>query len=252
MSDIASLREAIAEKGRHVSVLVKVPAFAWIASLYVFVFVGFYPTYFSRLGKTNLVHHVHALVAMSWLLLLVAQAFLAHRRIFRWHRLLGRFSFFLAPLFVLTLLEIIHVGLTTHGQPLPPAGLAVFFNDVALLVYFCVCYSLGITYRRTRALHQRYMMCTALIVIPPALSRVLLFYVPGVGHLTASVAWATAFIVLVLVVLLWIDLRRRKLYGPYWGSLLFFAIATAAMPFVGYWPTWRHFAQLVSGIFRVT
>lgn len=246
MNDTASRREMMGGKGRHIPVLAKVPAYAWIASLYVFVVLGFYPTYFSRLGKTNLVHHVHALVAMSWLLLLVAQVFLAQRRIFRWHRLLGRVSFFLAPLFVITLLEIIHVGLTAHGQPLPPAGLAVFFNDVALLSYFCVCYGLGITYRRRRELHQRYMMCTALVVIPPALSRVLLFDVPGVGHLTASVAWATAFIVLVLLVVLWMDLRRRKLYAPYWGSLLFFVAATAAMPFVGYWPAWRHFAQLVS------
>ena len=61
--------------------------------------LAFWPGYLSRLGRSPWQHHFHALTALAWMLLLIAQSMLIDRRDRVRHRWLGRAMLALVPLF---------------------------------------------------------------------------------------------------------------------------------------------------------
>lgn len=141
---------------------------------------GFWGSYFTRLAQNDLVRHVHAATAFAWVLLLIVQAWLMRRRSMASHRLLGRASLALAPLFVVSGLFMVQQMLA-HPSPFAQAfGTQLTFIDLTTLAWFAIAYLLALRHRRETPLHARYMASTALLVLPPALARVLGTQVPGV------------------------------------------------------------------------
>jgi hypothetical protein len=195
--------------------------FYHLAPLYFFLLlltalVGFFPSFYSKVGESRAVHQFHGGVATLWLLMLISQSWLIRARQLQLHRLMGRMSVVLAVLFVASGLMIVHDMLSNDSGFSKAFGPRLAFIDLSSILYFAFAYVMAIVYRRDMGLHARFMASTALPLLPPALARVLGSYVLPDGS-TFAMALHLSFIAaeLVVLVLLLDDRRRGKVRAPY-------------------------------------
>jgi hypothetical protein len=178
--------------------------------------VGFFPSYYSKLGTGQFAHQFHGAMATLWMVLLISQAYLMRLRKVNLHRALGRASIVLAALFVVSGVMIVHAMLTGDGGFSRMFGPRLAFVDISSVAFFIFAYLMAIYYRRDLQLHARFMSCTALPLLPPALSRVLGHYVLPDGASFAQAFHISFFVAeLIVVALLAADARGGKIRAPY-------------------------------------
>ncbi|RYC67531.1 MULTISPECIES: hypothetical protein [Spirosoma] len=140
-------------------------------AILLMVFVGFYRTYFGlfpRFEGLSLAMHFHAVMVLLWIGVLVAQPILIRRGQFAWHRKLGRLSYGLVPLMVLSIVILMR---QVFMRPFVPGSFDTNMIAMADLSFFGLTYGLAIYYRHKVSYHARYMVLTALPFINPALGR---------------------------------------------------------------------------------
>ena len=182
-------------------------------------FIGFYGPYFSQFPsfqevKTNFIH-IHALIASLWLALLITQPFLIHKKQYNWHRKLGRFSYLLFPLLMLSFLPLIHINYLRGDHE----NLFFPIMDMILLTTF---YILAIRNKSNVTIHMRYMISIPMVFLSPTVSRIIFFYftssVPLVGNMVYG-----GICLLLIGLILWDILHKRK-FQPYVVALTGFSI----------------------------
>jgi hypothetical protein len=141
----------------------------YFAGLFLVAIVAFWPTYLSRLARASAHTHLHAVTASSWMLLLIAQPLAIRTRRIALHRTLGRASYGVAPLVVVSMVLLAHSK--THGAS--PEDLVGAILPLSLAALFALSYTPGIATRRTMALHARFMIGTAMTLIDPVFVRLL-------------------------------------------------------------------------------
>ena len=167
--------------------------------------IGFWPTYFTRMGEmASWRVHAHGALLFGWCLLLIAQAWLIRDRRGAWHRALGKVSYVLAPLIVISTLVVEHGVLVKAAGKYNDETLYFAYVVVALLILFVLSYARAIAHRRTPALHMRYMMCTALTMVDPVFARIIDVRF-GIGFGTGQMITYT----LVDAILLWLAFNDR-------------------------------------------
>lgn len=175
--------------------------------------LAFWPTYFSVFDQAPPHAHAHGLAMSAWLLLLISQAWLIRSGRRDLHRLLGRTSFALVPVVLITTLSFAHSTLERDGAVQP--RLYIFYLQMQLLVAFTLCYALAIYNRRRPAVHARFMICTALVMIDPILARVVLFYLWEPGSMVPIQIITYTVTDLVLVALIASNFRREWRLGVF-------------------------------------
>jgi len=148
--------------------------------IYLVVTWGFFRTYlifFPSFTGFKAVQHFHGAMMISWMALLIVQPLLIKAGKLSIHRLLGRLSFIIAPLVVVSMFLITKFGYNKPGSPLSHyekvGKLALQVIDIAQFVLF---YCLAIAGRRNTYNHMRYMIGTAIMMIGPGLGRALGIY----------------------------------------------------------------------------
>ncbi|MBL7697291.1 MAG: hypothetical protein JNK79_04005 [Chitinophagaceae bacterium] len=166
-----------------------------IVLLIILIHVGFFNTYIKHFPKFQdadipgyrpahftWVKHFHGMMMMGWVFMLLLQPILIRTGRMNVHRRMGRLSYVLAPL---VLLSIFLINKHAYNEVLKNAGESQARAVLALIfpafVFFGTLYFLAIRYRRTAQLHMRFMASTAFLFIPPALDRMLIinFQLPG-------------------------------------------------------------------------
>ena len=143
------------------------------------VALAFWPMYLSRpFSSIDRYTHAHALAGSLWLALLIAQSASAHARRFAAHRLLGRISYGLAPLFAVSSILLSHHRLVSMDDATFATDGSAHFLPFYATVVFVLAYGCGVWFRRWPAAHGRFMLCTAIPLIDPVLGRALAFYLP--------------------------------------------------------------------------
>ena len=175
------------------------------AVILVFVIVAFFKTYFGLFpdfkGTTFLVHF-HVAVLLFWFAMLIVQPVLIGTKRLKLHRLIGKASYFLVPLVVISLI------LMTRNNQMREKDLAVFTVNIFDVSMFILFYALAIIYKRNAAWHARFMILTVIPFISPAAARLQL---PGI------------FIQLALLVgLLILEFFTGKVYKPTSIALSYF------------------------------
>jgi len=141
--------------------------------LLLLALAGFWRSYFSKIfDDTSLYTHIHASSMMLWLAMLITQPFLIRFHKHRLHKLIGKSSYVLFPVLVISLILLAHSQIEIREQGIPGFRLYVLFLQLSLLLLFVFSYSLAIVYRRNPARHARYMIVTALTLIDPAVARI--------------------------------------------------------------------------------
>ena len=200
---------------------------------------GFWPTYLAAPHVERDWHvHLHGVAMFGWMGLLIAQAWLVRARRLSTHRALGRVSFGLVPVIVVSTLLLAHYRM----RPGLNAELLYFFYvQLALLSVFVASYALAIFNRRRPALHARYMVCAALTLVDPIVARILAFSI-GTGFPAMQVATYAA-VDAILLALIASDLRRQQAPRVYPAMLALFIAAQLPTFFLYRTAAWRAFVE---------
>jgi len=213
-------------------------AWLYFALALVVTVVGFFPSYFNRLTTTDVAHHLHGITATLWMLLLIIQPLLYRTGTMKWHRALGRTSFVLVPLIFMSGLNMIHLMMMNKENYPPGIPYQLAFIDFTVLPLFILFFILAIFHRKNIQLHARYMVCTIIGPLIPAITR-LLFIIPDVDSFDKSLNMSYVIMEIVILILLYDDWRSGKIRAPYVFALIVFSADHLLMNFASQWVWWR-------------
>ena len=221
-------------------------AWPWILLLLAVSVLGFWTPYFSRLTAAQGLAHVHALMMLAWIGMLVAQPMLIRARRLAWHRRVGKASYVVVPLMIISALVLAQLRMRTVPPQMRPVQQFILYLGVSASLLFVVIWGLGIRYRRDTALHARFMVATALTLVDPSLARVMIFWVPAVPPpLYQWISFGVVYAVLVLLIALDPLPRGRK---AFMGVLGLFIAMHASIMLVPGTVAWQRFATWYAGI----
>ena len=214
------------------------PFFFWMAVLLIAIVVsGFSIVGISRPGgpmATPLFLHFHGAVFLGWFVLLAAQARLMGAGAGELHKKLGLASISLALAIVVIGYFVVEGALAKPGFTI--AGRPAVYGSVfpiTDIVNFSIAYTLGVLNRGNSAAHKRFMLIAAMLMIDPAMARLVMSLgLPGMLILALEVSLFLALIAYDLI----------KLRRPHWASLIGLALYVVMFSFklniqnVSWWP----------------
>lgn len=178
---------------------------------------GFYKSYIIQSPDTNIVIdgyiHFHAAVSSVWIGLLISQPLLIRYKKYRVHRIIGKVSYIVFPLLILTFVPLIARSFNGIASVINPV-----FDAVLLLLF----YPLAIKNKRNIAHHMRYMIMIALIFIGPTLARILFHWTDISGFWGTMITWGSINLILVGLII-WDKINHRP-YKPYLVGLSGFLV----------------------------
>jgi hypothetical protein len=174
------------------------------------IFAGFYKSYFQpfpNFGRgIDAYTHFHAVMAAIWVLMLIVQPILILNKKFAIHRSIGKVSYIVSPLLILSFIpQAIKMG-KNEGV----SNLFFPLADATLLILF---YSLGIYNRKVTAKHMRYMIAAALVLLGPTVGRIGPNLLGWGSVFTQTIQYAIIYSV--LIGLIFYDIKNKKKYFPY-------------------------------------
>lgn len=189
------------------------------------VHIGFGATYikeFPVFEKYNWLHHIHGALMGGWVMLLVAQPFLIHFKKFTTHRLLGKLSYVIAPCMFVSMFFIARynyqTGILEESSAEVMGMQSITWMQIVIFILF---YSLAIYFRKNTFYHMRFMIGTGIIMIGPAIGRIIFTYFPE-----SSDALIPLYIKTTLAAILFLnDITKRKNFRPYLIVFLAFIFA---------------------------
>lgn len=178
---------------------------------------GFYKTYlvfFPAFNDFKWEQHLHGMAMMSWVFLLIIQPFLIQKGKIEWHKKIGKLSYIIAPLVVLSMIDITAFSYHKVVQAAPPpVAIGSLALNIPNFFSFTALYILAIWFKKMPAFHMRYMIATSLLLIGPGLGRGLIIYFQVPFEQSVSITyWVTTAIAALLLIA---DLVKRKPYLPY-------------------------------------
>lgn len=208
-------------------------AYFYFGIAFVITMMGFWPSFFRRLGDTDPGHMIHGISATLWMIIPVVQAWLISRQNYVFHRWIGRITFLLVPVFVLSGLYMIKVMLSSPDDPIlaGPLREKLAFIDLGAMLFFITVFGLALKniYQRNVKAHAQYMTCTILSVLEPSFERILFNWIPGVGSLEEAFYTAIIIMELIVATLIYIDWRTDRIRIPYCMTLAFFLVFHAIL-----------------------
>lgn len=185
------------------------------------------------------------------MLLLVVQPILYRHGRWKLHRQLGWIgTLVLVPILVIGGLAMMHSMMKAAGAAPPgTADIAyvLVYLDTISLVMFPLFLGLSLRYGRQVQLHARYMACTVLVLLPPAITR-MLFFIPWFNSFSRNLNGSFFAVEAVLLLLLIDDKRKGKIRAPYGIALALFAIVHLTMFVVGPSAGWHTLVNRLVGL----
>lgn len=221
----------------------------YFIALFALAILGFWPSYFSKFfdgtGDFTLYFHFHAFFAVLWIFMLIAQPLLIRKKKFELHRKIGKLSYAVVPLIFISIILLAH---STLKGPEENLGLELWIPFKDLLI-FAMGYGIAIKYRRTMPIHARGMIVAGIVLIEPALVRLILFlFFPDSGF---DPRGYLATISLVYIILIGLILAERKQKVGRWVfplALGLYIFVHSILVFQIQIPPWQAFAEWFAGL----
>lgn len=141
--------------------------------------VAFWPLYLSRSWPAiDRYTHTHAVLGTLWLVILVVQPLLVLRGCRLAHRITGRAALLVALAFVVSGLLLTHFRVNRMTEAAFAKEGIYIYLPLAVAVLFAVACVLGFRWRQATAVHARFMVSTALLLVDPVLARIMFFHLP--------------------------------------------------------------------------
>jgi hypothetical protein len=194
---------------------------------------GFYRTYiafFPSFEGFQFVQHFHGAIMLLWMGILIVQPWLMSRKKFGIHKVIGKASFLIAPILMVSIFLVSRMTYYNNLKALPTVQDAVAMISLSMpgLIIFGLLFGLAVANKKRTYYHMRYMIGTALLMIGPGLGRILgvNFGVrPDLG-VTITLAVVTVMAAAFLIA----DIVKKRDYTPN-------GIVTGLMLF--YWAAWE-------------
>lgn len=178
---------------------------------------GFYKTYiifFPSFTGFNNLQHFHGAMMMIWMGFLIAQPLLIRSGKIAIHKAIGKVSYVIAPLLVLSIFLVSRMVYLRPEPAIPHAErVAMIALSIPFLVGFVIFYSLAIANRRNTYKHMRYMIGTSFLMIAPGLGRALIIYYNM--SLQDSVNYCNYVVMAIAGGLLINDVVKKRPYSPF-------------------------------------
>lgn len=210
----------------------------WLMLFIPLVFAGFYVTYFSRLSlELPSIMHIHFGLMSCWVVMLIIQPLLIRYRKLTLHRSIGKASYFVVPLVIISswlmmrhsygvqftaLIGDIEAGLTELTLDQGKSQIAAFISIAFVyLIWLAFFYSLAVVNRKNKSFHARFMIAASLTLIGPTVDRIL-FFLFGISTVIADLPVEVVgflFIDILLLTLMIKDIKNNKSAIPFGVSL---------------------------------
>lgn len=159
--------------------------FAAVALITLFGFFKSYLKYLPEFSRFPPVVHIHFLAFSAWLTLLILQSLLIKQKKTHLHRKVGKLSYFLAPVLVITIAILsklqIERDIAVQNNNAPVSA----FIAVIDITTFSLFYLLSMIHRKNMRWHVAFLIAATLVVLNPGLSRILNQIQYGLGIITA-------------------------------------------------------------------
>jgi hypothetical protein len=204
-----------------------------ISLFFVFILIlitwGFYKTYiifFPSFPNFSKVQHFHGAMMMTWMIMLIVQPLLIRFGKLNIHRVIGKLSFVVAPLLLVSIFLITKMAYFRADPPLPhTVRVGQLSLSLSNLFSFALLYILAIVNRRNTYDHMRYMIGTSLLMIGPGLGRALIIYY-NVAPETA-IDYVIYLEVTIAAVIMTNDIVRKQSFKA--TALVFAAVVTVCL-----------------------
>jgi hypothetical protein len=186
------------------------------------IVAAFFKTYISKFPNFDANYdkliHVHAFLASTWVILLIVQPFLVINKKIAAHRLLGKLSYFILPLLVLSFVPGI-IKLYNAGQ------YRFIFYPAADSIVLTILYGMAIYNKKKAPRHMRFMISSSLTLLGPTIGRIFPIWF-GAGDVgTQTILYAITFGILLSLVMY--DKKNHRKYQPYLVATALFIIHAA-------------------------
>jgi hypothetical protein len=211
---------------------------------------GFYLSYSSQFpnfkDKTNIIH-IHGALLMVWLGLLVVQPLLIAYGKAHIHRAIGKLSYVLGPLIIITLFLIGRSSFLRHSANAPEREmLATMVLDIRGLFSFAIFWALAMINRKDSSSHMRFMIGTGILAIGPGVGRGLIGNLGLSFHDSLTVTDIVE--ILIPAICMAYDIYKKKNYKP-WLTMLVILVAGALLWQIKYADIWQAFARKYANLF---
>lgn len=180
--------------------------------------LAFYKTYFISFPnfseRTRVYDHIHAALASFWVLTLIIQPILISNRKYELHRKIGRFSFILFPLLILSFIprEIVVFNSGSRVDLFFPVGDSVILTTL---------YILAVYNRKNTPFHMRYFIASALVLLGPIIGRIGPIWLGFSGMMTQNIQYALIQGILITLVIYDKSFRKSR---PYFVAIALFLL----------------------------
>lgn len=174
--------------------------------------------------------HAHAILLFGWLALLIAQPIAIRSGAFKVHRTLGRLSYVLFPLVVVTAIAMMvkAYGEDVSAKVAVARALENQFLSAAQMLLLVAAYAGAILAirRGNVAIHMRFMICIAFILLPAGLARTFGYWLNFPQSLSQTICLGVIDACLVGLVLF--DRSRKATSWPFAAMLGAYLVIEAA------------------------
>jgi len=162
----------------------------WILIISMVVIIlslaGFFPSYighFPQYGNFKWTIHIHFAAFSCWFLLIIIQPILIRKKKFELHKKIGRLSYVLMPILVITIILLRFEKLEEElKESIELASFNTFltFADIVSLSGY---YLIAVLNSKNLRWHVAFILATTLVAFNPGLARLLNWIAPGMGML---------------------------------------------------------------------
>lgn len=181
---------------------------------------------------------------LTWILMLIAQPVFIRTKNFRLHRIVGKASYFIFPLLVLSLFFVARASylgnIKTVGET---EALARMTTGIPDMFYLSILYGLGIYYKKKTSFHIRFFASIGLMIMGPGLGRFLIVFC-GLSPMIA-IPSMVAFVTLLTVGWMIADIVKKRSAFPMAIFLAINATAFIIMP-NSHSAWWQAFAKWIA------
>ncbi|MDR9418311.1 hypothetical protein [Gracilimonas sp.] len=121
-----------------------------IIGLLLLSIVAFWQSYYLLFFESSFYVHFHAFTAIFWFALLIVQPYLIKKRLLDLHRTLGKISYSIAGLVIISILLLAHNKISTASESLFSLRTYVLYLQLSLAFVFAFTYGFAIYYRKKK------------------------------------------------------------------------------------------------------
>ena len=159
--------------------------------------------------------HFHFAVSAIWILLFIIQPILIRYKKFALHKALGKLSYLL---FVLLMISFIPLFIEQMGYGYLPLTILTASDIISVTLF----YGLAIYYKRNIPVHLRYMIVLAIIFALPAIGRIFMNWLGF--SLIENMIYGYLILIFIFTGLIIFDNRKGKNFKPYVLGVVFFTL----------------------------